>query len=89
MSPNVVCVSTHLVIQTEPIVRRGRPREFDRDVALKRAMMIFWEKGFEATSMSDLVEAMKINSPSIYRAFGSKEDLFRRRSPSTPTPREE
>ncbi|PWJ84571.1 TetR family transcriptional regulator [Pseudaminobacter salicylatoxidans] len=55
---------------------RGRPRTFDRTQALDRALMAFWRNGFEANSMNDLVEAMGINSPSIYAAFGSKEALF-------------
>jgi AcrR family transcriptional regulator len=54
----------------------GRPREFDRDAALEAAMLIFWRKGFLATSMSDLCEAMGIRSPSLYAAFGSKENLY-------------
>lgn len=56
---------------------RGRPRAFDRDAALRKAMHVFWKHGFEGTSMMHLVEAMGIVSPSIYAAFGSKEDLFR------------
>jgi AcrR family transcriptional regulator len=56
---------------------RGRPRQFDREAALRRAMEVFWAKGFEGCSMSDLVDAMGINSPSLYAAFGSKEDLYR------------
>ena len=56
---------------------RGRPREFDREAALKSAMDVFWAKGFDACSMTDLVDAMGINSPSLYAAFGSKEDLYR------------
>jgi AcrR family transcriptional regulator len=58
------------------MAERGRPRNFDRTQALDRALMAFWQNGFEATSMTDLVEAMGINSPSIYAAFGSKEALF-------------
>jgi AcrR family transcriptional regulator len=57
-------------------VSRGRPREFDRTEALNQAMKIFWQKGYTATSMSDLYEAMGIKSPSLYAAFGSKEDLY-------------
>lgn len=55
---------------------RGRPRGFDRDVALQAAMELFWRKGFSATSMADLCAAMGINAPSLYAAFGSKEALY-------------
>lgn len=55
---------------------RGRPRLFDRDEALKRAMELFWAKGFGGTSLVDLTAAMGINAPSLYAAFGSKEQLF-------------
>lgn len=56
--------------------KRGRPRSFDREVALRRAMEVFWDKGFEDASMADLTQAMGIASPSLYAAFGSKEALF-------------
>jgi AcrR family transcriptional regulator len=55
---------------------RGRPRSFDRDQALARAMQVFWEKGYEAASMQDLLAAMDLSSPSLYAAFGDKESLF-------------
>ncbi|UTD29533.1 TetR/AcrR family transcriptional regulator [Bradyrhizobium sp. WD16] len=55
----------------------GRPREFDRDLALERARDLFWARGYEGTSMSDLVAGLGIASARIYAAFGSKEALFR------------
>ena len=55
---------------------RGRPRSFDREQALESAMEVFWRKGYDATSISDLTEAMGINPPSLYAAFGDKEKLY-------------
>ncbi len=62
---------------TAPGRSRGRPRAFDREVALDRALGLFWTRGFEGTSISDLTDALDINPPSLYAAFGSKEELFR------------
>jgi AcrR family transcriptional regulator len=55
----------------------GRPRNFDKNQALDRALEVFWRKGYEGASLCDLTEAMRINPPSLYAAFGNKEALFR------------
>jgi AcrR family transcriptional regulator len=58
-------------------VALGRPREFDRDQALDRALDVFWRHGYEGASIAELTQAMGINPPSLYAAFGNKEALFR------------
>ncbi len=59
------------------MAERGRPRSFDREAALKKAMELFWAQGYDGTSLSDLTKIMGINAPSLYAAFGCKEALFR------------
>jgi AcrR family transcriptional regulator len=55
---------------------RGRPPVFDRDAALKEAMKLFWERGYQGTSFDDLIAAMGISASSFYNSFGSKEALY-------------
>jgi AcrR family transcriptional regulator len=55
----------------------GRPREFETDAALEKAMRLFWTKGYEGTSVADLTETLGISRPSLYAAFGDKQSLFR------------
>ena len=56
---------------------RGRPRKFDPEVAIQKAMLVFWQRGLSATSLDDLSIAMEMNRPSIYNAFGNKEAIYR------------
>jgi len=62
--------------KVKPPKARGRPLSFDRDKALENAMHVFWERGYEAASISELTTAMGITPPSLYTAFGDKERLF-------------
>ena len=61
-----------------PVARtRGRPRQFDQEVLLDAAIPIFWRHGYEGTSIADLTVAMGVTPPTLYAAFGSKEELYR------------
>lgn len=60
-----------------PMAPRGRPRSFDRHLALERVMQVFWAKGYEGAQVADLTAAIGIAPPSFYAAFGSKEAAFR------------
>lgn len=57
---------------------RGRPRVFDKDEALDKVMQIFWNRGYEGASIAELTETLGINKPSLYAAFGNKEELFKK-----------
>lgn len=65
-------------MKTSRPASRGRPRAFDAEEALEKAMRVFWAKGYEGTSLADLTAATGVNRPSLYAAFGNKEALFRR-----------
>ncbi len=58
--------------------RRGRPRVFDMDAALDKVLEVFWKRGYEGASIAELTETLGINKPSLYAAFGNKEELFKK-----------
>jgi AcrR family transcriptional regulator len=55
---------------------KGKPRTFDREAVLKKALGVFWKRGYEPASIAELCEAMEVNPPSVYAAFGNKAQLF-------------
>jgi AcrR family transcriptional regulator len=64
--------------EIKPPQARGRPRCFDLEEALDRSLLLFWEKGFQNTSLDEIAEAVGVKKPSLYAAFGDKEMLFRK-----------
>ncbi len=68
---------TNLAVTEDALKKkRGRPKCFDEQEVLQKAMLLFWEHGYEATSISDLTQALEITAPSLYSAFGDKARLF-------------
>ena len=65
-----------IIMNSSVLKKRGRPIEFDKDKALDNALHLFWAKGYEGTSLGDLVGTLGINKPSLYASFGNKEELF-------------
>ena len=70
--------ATTVIIENATSRGRGRPRSFDTEEALKKAAILFWERGYEGTSVQDLTAEMGITTQSLYAAFGSKAELYRR-----------
>ena len=64
------------IMTDTPLRRTGRPLSFDRDAALRKAMLTFWRHGYETTSVAELTAAMGVSAPSLYAAFGDKRRLF-------------
>src|ERR1700734_3899515 len=75
---HLIEVSRSESTETKPLRRgRGRPRLFDRTAAIRQAMLLFWDRGYEGTTFDDLIGAMKLSPSSFYHEFGSKEQLYR------------
>jgi AcrR family transcriptional regulator len=68
--------TTQALSTDAPRKKPGRPLSFDRELALEQAMLVFWQYGYDTTSLNDLTTAMGITPPSLYGAFGDKETLF-------------
>ena len=69
-------VKDYIVITTKIARKRGRPAAFDRNEAVDAALELFWKKGYDSVGVAELGEAIGINPPSLYKAFGSKHGLF-------------
>ncbi len=65
------------MVQNNPVKTRGRPKAYDRGVALRSLRDLFWENGFSGTSLDDMSAATSMNRPSLYNAFGDKAEAFR------------
>ena len=73
---SVVSAAVNAKPPPQEAVKRGRPRAYDPDAALKAARDVFWVKGYAATSLDDIAEATGMNRPSLYAAFGDKEAIY-------------
>ena len=73
-----VCMKQKSKSGKQSLRRPGRPLGFDRETALRAAMLLFWQQGFDGTSYTDLTRATGMSKPTIYAAFGDKAELFRK-----------